>query len=602
MSPLSGETKPAKALVGGRYKIINQLGAGGFGRTFLAQDIHLPNQPQCVVKHLLPQTEQTATLQMARRLFDREARFLYQLGNHDQIPRLLAHFEEDQQFYLVQELIEGQPLNRELVKGHPCSQERVIALLIDILQVLAFVHQQQIIHRDIKPSNLIRRQGDDKIVLIDFGAVKQVSSQNINPETGETHLTVSIGTQGYMPHEQLAGRPRFSSDIYAVGMVGIQALTGVHPKNLKENPTTSEIDWQHYAKQVSPELAHILDIMVRYDFRDRYQTAAEALEVLASLPRQQLLSLAEEEIPTQEITGESQSGMELPIPDIRKLANTTVPSSMITRSQSRTTPQLDITEHSRGSATNRTTLSIPQRLVKLGLITVSITILGVGLVLLKTFLSAQATGENTDYKADYITEYKTDYSTEAKVTAEQLLDEADQLRKSRQYQEALKLYDQAIAKKADFAQAYWGRCYSLNKLQQPEMAVVACNDALYFKPNYPEAVWSLGQAFDQQQRSVEALRLYNQALTLKPDLTEAWLSQGITLQKLGRSVEAITALEKAIALQRDLAEAWMTKGEAQITLGRFNQAITSLNKALQIEPNHRNALKLRQQARKELKR
>ncbi|NEQ80229.1 MAG: tetratricopeptide repeat protein [Moorea sp. SIO2I5] len=598
MSRLSTETKPAKALVGGRYKIINQLGAGGFGRTFLAQDIHLPNQPRCVVKHLLPQTEQTATLQMARRLFDREARFLYQLGNHDQIPRLLAHFEEDQQFYLVQELIEGQPLNRELVKGHPCSQERVIALLIDILQVLAFVHQQQIIHRDIKPSNLIRRQGDDKIVLIDFGAVKQVSSQNINPETGETHLTVSIGTQGYMPHEQLAGRPRFSSDIYAVGMVGIQALTGVHPKNFKENPITSEIDWQHYAKQVSPELAHILDIMVRYDFRDRYRTAAEALEVLASLAAPQLLSEAEEEIPTQEITRQRESGMELPIPDIRKLANNTVPSSMMTRSQSRTTPQLHHPQPSRASAPNLTTLSIPQRLVKLGLITVSITILGVGLLLWKTFLSAQPTGENTDYK----TNYKTDYKTEATVTEEQLLEEADQLRKSRQYQEALILYDQAIAKKADFAEAYWGRCYSLNKLQQPEMAIVACNDALHFKPNYPEAVWSLGQAFDQQQRSVEALRLYNQALTLKPDLTGAWLSQGITLQKLGRSVEAITALEKAIALQRNLADAWMTKGEAQMTLGRFNQAITSFNKALQIEPNHPNTLKLPQQARKKLER
>ncbi|WP_424095029.1 protein kinase domain-containing protein [Moorena producens] len=596
MSRLSAQTKPAKALVGGRYKIINQLGAGGFGRTFLAQDIHLPNQPRCVVKHLLPQTAQTATLQMARRLFDREARFLYQLGNHDQIPRLLAHFEEDQQFYLVQELIEGQPLNRELVQGNPCSQERVIALLTDILQVLAFVHQQQIIHRDIKPSNLIRRQGDDKIVLIDFGAVKQVSSQKINPETGETHLTVSIGTQGYMPHEQLAGRPRFSSDIYAVGMVGIQALTGVHPKNFKENSITSEIDWQHYAKQVSPELAHILDIMVRYDFRDRYRTAAEALEVLASLAKPQLLSEAEEEIPTQEITRESESGMELPIPDIRKLANTTVPSSMMTRTQSRTTPQLDPPQPSRGSAPNLTTLSIPQRLVKLGLITVSITMLGVGLLLWKTFLSAQPTGENTNYKTDY----KTNYKTEATVTGEQVLEEADQLRKSQQYQEALILYDQAIAKKADFAEAYWGKCYSLNKLQQPEMAVVACNDALHFKPNYPEAVWSLGQAFDQQQRSVEALRLYNQALTLKPDLTEAWLSQGITLQKLGRSVEAITALEKAIALQRNLAQAWMTKGEAQMTLGRFNQAITSLNKALQIQPNHPNALKLRQQARQKL--
>ncbi|MEQ8959995.1 MAG: serine/threonine protein kinase, partial [Coleofasciculus sp. C2-GNP5-27] len=143
-------------------------------------------------------------------------------------------------------------------------------------------HQQDVIHRDIKPSNLIRRQPDGKIVLIDFGAVKQVTTQFSHPQ-GQTNLTISIGTQGYVPKEQLGGQPRFSSDVYAVGILGIQALTGTHPRLLRENPETGEIQWRDLAPHVSLNLAQVLDQMIRYDFRDRYQTATEALDALQRL-------------------------------------------------------------------------------------------------------------------------------------------------------------------------------------------------------------------------------------------------------------------------------------------------------------------------------
>src|SRR5919199_1799132 len=294
--------------LGGRYKIISQLGAGGFGQTFLAADLHLPGHPQCVVKQLKPQVSDAKSLETARRLFDIEAQVLYQLGNHDQIPRLLAHFEDDQEFYLAQELIEGEPLSRELAGGVPWLEGQVIALLQDLLHVLAFVHQQNVIHRDIKPSNLIRRRKDRKIVLIDFGAVKQVSSQIVNPQSGHTK-TISIGTQGYTPKEQLGGNPRFSRDVYAVGMLGIQALTGVHPRRLTEDAQTGEINWHDRVARVSPELAAIIDKMVRYDFRDRYPTAQEALSAVQGLqiaiaqsqPFAQAFSDATAVIPNQEL-------------------------------------------------------------------------------------------------------------------------------------------------------------------------------------------------------------------------------------------------------------------------------------------------------------
>jgi serine/threonine protein kinase len=273
--------------LGGRYKVINQLGVGGFSQTFLAQDLHLPGHPLCVVKQFKPQVADPVQLQTASRLFDTEAKVLYQLGEHPQIPRLLAHFEEEQEFYLVQEFIEGQPLAK-LLRGRPWSERRVIALLQDLLQILVFVHRQSVIHRDIKPSNLIYRNPDGRIVLIDFGAVKQVSTQLTESSTGL--FTVSIGTQGYMPMEQLSGSPRFSSDIYAAGVVCIQALTGLSPRRFKSDLQTGEIVWRdlHPSAQVgqspvNPVFAAILDRMVCYHFKDRYQTAEEALTALEAL-------------------------------------------------------------------------------------------------------------------------------------------------------------------------------------------------------------------------------------------------------------------------------------------------------------------------------
>lgn len=261
------------------YKIIHQLGSGGFGDTYLAQDQDLPGQPQCVVKHLLPKDPNPAVLPIAISLFEREAQTLYQLGkDNNQIPSLLAHFEENREFYLVQEFVDGHDLSQEIIPGQPKGEKVVIKLLKDILEVLAVVHQQNVIHRDIKPENLMRRRKDGKIVLIDFGAVKEIGTLVVNAQ-GQTSFTVAVGSPGYMPSEQARGRPKLGSDVYAVGMMGIQALTGYLPLELKEDPNTGEVIWRNLA-QVSNELAEVLDTMVRDHFSQRYQSAVTALQAL----------------------------------------------------------------------------------------------------------------------------------------------------------------------------------------------------------------------------------------------------------------------------------------------------------------------------------
>ncbi|MEH2449132.1 MAG: serine/threonine-protein kinase [Nostoc sp.] len=268
-------------LLDGRYQVLQVLGGGGFGQTYMAQDTHRPGLPKCVVKHLKPVTRSPEFLETARRLFTSEAETLEQLGNHDQIPRLLAYFEDNQEFFLVQEFIEGHTLKAELFPNQPWTEDQVIQLLQQVLGVLQFIHSHNVIHRDIKPDNIIRRQQDGKLVLIDFGAVKQVQTQLVTV-LGQMGATIIIGTPGYMSTEQGQGKPRPNSDIYSLGIIGIQSLTGLHPINFEEDPDTGEISWQHQAN-VSSGLASVLSKMVLHHFKQRYQSAAEVLQALKDL-------------------------------------------------------------------------------------------------------------------------------------------------------------------------------------------------------------------------------------------------------------------------------------------------------------------------------
>jgi eukaryotic-like serine/threonine-protein kinase len=266
-------------LLDGRYQVIRVLGSGGFGQTYIAQDTKLPGNPVCVVKQLKPTSSGPKLLETIRRLFQREAETLAKLSHYDQIPRLLAY--NDEEFYLVQEFIEGQPLKNELLPGQCWSENQTIEMLQEVLGILEIVHSYGVIHRDIKPDNIIRRASDNKLVLIDFGAIKQVRTQVI-AEQEQVSATIAIGTPGYMPTEQGLGKPRPNSDIYSLGIIGIQAVTGLYPYQFQEDLSTGEIIWQHQA-QVNPGFAEVLTTMVRYHFKDRYQSATEALQALQEL-------------------------------------------------------------------------------------------------------------------------------------------------------------------------------------------------------------------------------------------------------------------------------------------------------------------------------
>ncbi len=264
-------------MLGGRYEITQILGQGGFGITYLAKDHQKPSKPPCVVKELLSQHHNT----LAEELFEKEAQTLETLGKHPQIPALLAHFTEDQKFYIVQEYIQGQVLEKEIISGKQFDETYVTKLLEDTLEVLSFVHEQGVIHCDIKPQNLIREHNSDKICLIDFGIVKEFATQMLNKRSRPRNSIIA-GTVGYMPAEQGRGKTVFASDIYALGITAIQALTGLPPQDIEEDAETVELVWQNQVN-ISNHLAKILTTMVRRHYSLRYTNAKEALKALTEL-------------------------------------------------------------------------------------------------------------------------------------------------------------------------------------------------------------------------------------------------------------------------------------------------------------------------------
>ena len=265
-----------------RYRAMKPIGQGGFSRTFLARDEDKPSLPHCVIKQFYPQAQGTGTLDKAVELFNQEAMRLDELGKHRQIPELLAYFTQNDRQYLVQEFIDGLNLAQELVQNGVYSETQIQQLLNELLRILQFCHQKQVIHRDIKPENIIRRQNPPKtrgqIVLVDFGASKVVTQTSIH-QTG-----TSIGSPEYVAPEQIRGRAIFASDIYSLGVTCVNLLTARSPFDLYDINNDVWL-WRDYLKApINENLSQILDKMLATTPARRYKNVDEVLNDLNCLP------------------------------------------------------------------------------------------------------------------------------------------------------------------------------------------------------------------------------------------------------------------------------------------------------------------------------
>ncbi|BAP16931.1 serine/threonine protein kinase [cyanobacterium endosymbiont of Epithemia turgida isolate EtSB Lake Yunoko] len=268
-------------LLSNRYQILETLGQGGFGETFLAIDTQMPSTRKCVIKQLKPTLQQSQSIpQWLQERFKLEAAVLEKLGeNHPQIPCLYAYFSENNHFYLVQEWIEGETLSQVHQRRGNFSVTGVTELLSNILPILDYIHAHHIIHRDIKPDNIIIRAIDGQPVLIDFGIVKEAVATMIN-SNGKTAYSIAWGTPGYMPSEQAAGRPVYSSDLYSLGLTAVFLLTGKTPQYLDIDPHTGEVLWGKEIPDLDSDLTSIINRTLCFHPKDRFLTAKKMLASL----------------------------------------------------------------------------------------------------------------------------------------------------------------------------------------------------------------------------------------------------------------------------------------------------------------------------------
>ncbi|MGL5871049.1 MAG: SUMF1/EgtB/PvdO family nonheme iron enzyme [Xenococcaceae cyanobacterium] len=267
-----------KLLLGDRYRALSILGKGGFGRTFLAIDEFRPSKPKCVIKQFLPNVKGKSAIAKATELFATEAIALDELGKHEQIPELLAYFNQEERQYLVQEFVDGDNLLKELENKGAFNEVQIRKLLEDMLFVLQFVHANNTIHRDIKPENIIRRKRDGKLILVDFGAAKA-------SELGDAGVTGTIiGSAGYVAPEQARGKPQFTSDLFSLGVTCLHLLTNVIPLELFDLGDDRWI-WRDYLtdRPVSEQLGQIIDKLVENATKRRFASVEEVLHALKTI-------------------------------------------------------------------------------------------------------------------------------------------------------------------------------------------------------------------------------------------------------------------------------------------------------------------------------
>ena len=254
-----------------QYVIVRRLGQGGFGTTYLAKDISAASPMPCVIKQLKYKSKTPIELERNQRRFQREVCMMARLGNHAQLPGLLDHFVSESEFHLVQEHIPGLTISQEVSRQGVKSEADVKQFIRDMLPIVRYVHRQNLLHLDIKPSNIIRRSDDNKLVLIDFGAVRRASQVD---EAAPAKKQRCAGTIGFAPIEQLEGMPTFASDIYALGVTCLYLLTGESPLDLALSPKGQNLRWQE-SVQLSPYFTQVLSKMLHSKAERRFQNTYE---------------------------------------------------------------------------------------------------------------------------------------------------------------------------------------------------------------------------------------------------------------------------------------------------------------------------------------
>jgi tetratricopeptide (TPR) repeat protein len=632
-----------ETLLNNRYLITELLGEGNFGKTYLAKDRNSHNC-LCLIKQLDPKQ---ADIETAKKLFQREVEVLKSLTKEQQIPKFFNYFEQDGQYYLVEEYINGTTLDKSLKRKW--KQEEVIDFLQQILLILQPLHQQNIIHRDIKPTNIIQKYQEHKFVLIDFGAVKKIddrdsSSQQQKPGT-------AIGSYDYAPPEQMQGNPQLNSDIYALGMTAIQLLSGIHPKNIGRDSNNNNIIWEDWNKP-KQELVDLLDRMINFNFQKRYRSVEDVLYDLDRVDSKNR-TFAFFKLISYKYVGISLFVLgilgictELFFrPFIRPWYHSYQADRAIEQHDSKTALEkyqkiLKIDGNSvtgwkgKGdsllmSGRNSAALEAYDRALELEPENLKI-LNNQGKVFykLRRYQEAIAVGDRVleidPNNAEAFSGKGLAYLGQGKL--KEASESFELARKSKSenpvvwfetgmaveslqglsaakdfYEEALNAYNDLLEENPKDIFSWSDRGNTLLKLIRPQEALESYQKALNINPSFYEALLGQANAFSGLGKYLDALLSFDRATTIRPDDYQLWFNRGMLLaQVLKNHEEAFKSFDRATKLREDFYPAWLSKGLALMELKNYQEAVVAFDKANKIQPNNPLVLSNRDFALKQL--
>jgi tetratricopeptide (TPR) repeat protein len=590
-------------LLGGQYQFIQVLGSSDFGCTYLAADVRIAGHPKCVVKrHPLEKTN-LRSLQIMLSLLYQKAKILEELTQHDRIPAILNYFSDREAFYLVQEFVPGHPLSTEMQPGYCLPERQGVHFLEEMLKILDFAHKHGAIHRSIKPSNIIRRHSDGKLLLVDFALIQEFSTSDSGNQT------IADKNLIYIPLEQKAGQVQSNSDLYALGTIVIQALTGLSAEDLavrkravEAKYDSCEVFWPR-SLRLQPQLRQILNKMVHPDYTQRYPSAAAVLADLEALRHGQPLSKPKGKIAVPQLASKVRSGNKwmavglglvtlLAIAVVARVPQTLMVHYWLDRAQTAvktgddeaaiaTYTQILQQQPDRESAYfNR----------------------GMAYLRLENWQAAlgdfsDAIALNPDYAPAYYQRGNVRFNLGDSRGAQQDYSEAiarddgfvkAYINRGSTYaalgreKEAIADYTAAIQLDSTLAAAYLNRCLSYSNIGNQDNAIADCTAAINLRPNHPHSYQNRGLAYYRQQNWQSAIANFNIAIQLDPEDAESYYNRGLTRAQIGDWSGAVEDYSSTIQRSPEHLLAYYDLGLAYKELGDRTAARKNFQTAAEV--------------------
>lgn len=545
-----------------RYRIEQILGSNGLGKTYLAVDTHRPGEPKCVVKQMrLPQSQEK-NLEILELIFKKKVEFLEKIGKHNQIPQLLAFFQDNKEFYLVEEFIIGHPLSDEIGHGIPMAPDQLCLLLHEIIEILIFIHGHGMVHRQVRAENLIRRAKDGKLVLIDFSPIKEIQAQLLKAQGQSTQNRAQNLEHQLALH--LSQRQAYHTDIYGVGLIGIEASTGLSAKDLMEISDTQNaqnpiLEWHHQVK-LRPQWVSLLDKMVHPDPRERYQSAPEVLAALKKL----------------KVTPSNSSPGLIPVPPPPPIKPARVPPTQVELA----------------SPSEKSQQRIPWSMLGMAIAVGLVGVVGVSAWMLykqnyteqraeELKSSAQERAESGDELAAI---QKFTQVIALKPTGESYYQRGNAQFDLGSYQAAVEDYTAALEKDPNYLAAYFNRGLAYLELNQLQLAVDDYSKVIEINSNDADAYYQRGLAYHRLKDYSGAIADYTRVIQLNSQDATAFINRGLSYSAADDKQRAIEDFTQAIRIDPNNAQAYYSRGRARFFLADYQGAMEDYTEALRIAP------------------